>query len=129
MLRGSTRSREGRVYDETYSVTNLSPDALLVYVRNRDLTPAARNQLQPVVAQEAQIAETQRAADDADKQIGDFTRDEDRIRRNIESPNNVSGQQQVQSYPRQLDSRQQQLAGLEAARPTSRRKSRRSKPI
>jgi hypothetical protein len=104
---------EERVYDETYSVTNLTPDALLVYVRNRDLNSAARNQLQRMADQKAQIAETQRAADDADKQIRDLTSDEDRIRRNIESLNSVSGQQQqVQNYARQLDSHEQQLASL-----------------
>jgi len=37
----------------------------------------------------------------------------DRIRRNISSLNNVSGQQQqVQNYARQLDTHEQQLAGL-----------------
>jgi hypothetical protein len=113
---GATRAFpvvEERVYDETYSVTNLTPDALLVYVRNRDLNTAARSQLQRIADQKAQIAETQRAADDAEKQIGDLTSDEDRIRRNIESLNSVSGQQQqVQNYARQLDSHEQQLAGL-----------------
>ena len=104
---------EERLYDETYSITNLTPDALLLYVRNRDLNGAARNQLQRVADQKAQIAETQRAADDADKQIRDLTADEDRIRRNIESLNSVSGQQpQVQNYAGQLDSHEQQLAGL-----------------
>ena len=43
----------------------------------------------------------------------DLTADEDRIRRNIESLNNVSGQQQqVQNYARQLDAHEQQLAAL-----------------
>ena len=39
--------------------------------------------------------------------------DEDRVRRNIQSLNNVTGQQQqVQTYARQLDSQEQQLAAL-----------------
>jgi hypothetical protein len=113
---GATREfpvAEERVYDETYSVTNLTPDALLVYVHNRDLNAAARNQLQRIADQKAQIAETQSAASDVEKQIRDLTSDEDRIRRNIESLNSVSGQQQqVQNYARQLDSHEQQLAGL-----------------
>jgi hypothetical protein len=113
---GATREfpvTEERVYDETYSVTNLTPDALLVYVRNRDLNTAALNQLQRIADQKAQIAEAQNALADAEKQIRDLTSDEDRIRRNIESLNSVSGQQQqVQNYARQLDSHEQQLAGL-----------------
>jgi hypothetical protein len=116
LVPGATREfpvTEERVYDETYSVTNLTPDALLVYVRNRDLNAAARNQLQRIADQKAQIAEAQRGADDAEKQIRELTSDEDRIRRNIESLNSVSGQQQqVQNYARQLDTHEQQLAGL-----------------
>jgi chaperonin cofactor prefoldin len=113
---GATREfpvAEERVYDETYSVTNLTPDALLVYVRNRDLNAVARNQLQRIADQKSQIAETQSAASDVEKQIRDLTSDEDRIRRNIESLNSVSGQQQqVQNYARQLDTHEQQLASL-----------------
>jgi hypothetical protein len=116
LVPGATREfpvTEERVYDETYSLTNLTPDALLAYVRNGDLNAPARNQLQRIADQKVQIAETQRAADDAEKQIRDLTSDEDRIRRNIESLNSVSGQQQqVQNYARQLDSHEQQLAGL-----------------
>jgi len=105
--------REERVYDQTYSVSSLTPDALLVYVRNRDLSDAARNQLQRIADQKAQVAETQRAAQDAENQVRDLTSDEDRIRRNISSLNGVSGQQQqVQNYARQLDAHEQQLAGL-----------------
>ena len=42
-----------------------------------------------------------------------MTRDEDRIRQNINSLNNVSSQQQlVQNYAKQLDAHEQQLAQL-----------------
>jgi predicted nucleic acid-binding Zn-ribbon protein len=42
-----------------------------------------------------------------------LTNDEERIRRNIQSLNSVSGQQQqVQNYARQLDAHEQQLAAL-----------------
>jgi predicted nucleic acid-binding Zn-ribbon protein len=104
---------EERVYEQTYTVSSLNPDALLAYVRNRDLSDAARNQLQRIADQKSQIADTQRAAQDVENQIHDLTSDEERIRRNISSLNNVSGQQQqVQTYARQLDAHEQQLAGL-----------------
>ncbi len=113
---GATREfpvMEERVYNETHSITNLTPDALLVYVQNRDLNATARNQLQRIADQKSQIGETQRAAEDSESQIRDLTSDEDRIRRNIESLNSVSGQQQqVQNYARQLDAHEQQLAAL-----------------
>jgi hypothetical protein len=104
---------EERVYEQTYAVTSLTPDALLAYLRNRDLSAPARNQLQRIADQKSQIADTQRAAQDVESQIHDLNTDEDRIRRNISSLNNVSGQQQqVQTYARQLDAHEQQLAGL-----------------
>ena len=104
---------EERVYEQTASVTNLTPDMLLTYIRNRDLSAAARGQLQRIADQKAQLAEAGLAANDAEKQIRDLTSDEERIRRNIQSLNNISGQQQqVQNYARQLDAHEQQLAGL-----------------
>ncbi len=104
---------EERVYEQTYTVSSLTPDALLAYLRNRDLSASARNQLQRIADQKSQIADAQRAGQDVESQIKDLNNDEDRIRRNISSLNNVSGQQQqVQTYARQLDSHEQQLAGL-----------------
>jgi len=104
---------EERVYDQTYTVSSLTPDALLAYVRNRDLSATGRSQLQRIADQKSQIADTQRAEQDVENQIRDANSDEDRIRRNISSLNNVSGQQQqVQTYARQLDSHEQQLTGL-----------------
>jgi hypothetical protein len=104
---------EERVYDESYSVINLTPDILIGYVSNRSLSDAARRQLQRIADQKGLIAENDRALQDAERQTRDVTADEDRIRRNIESLNRVSGQQQqVQNYARQLDTDEQQLAAL-----------------
>jgi hypothetical protein len=104
---------EERVYDQSYQVANMTPDTLLVYIRNRDLPEASRRQLQRIADQKDQIAETGRALADNQAQTTALASDEDRIRRNIESLNNVSGQQQqVQSYARQLDTHEQQLAAL-----------------
>ena len=113
---GSTQEfpvKEERIFDQTYSVVNLTADVLLNYVRNRNLSDAGRRELQRIADQKSQIAETDRAAQDVAAQIRELTTDEDRIRANIASLNNVSGQQQqVQAYARQLDAHEQQLAGL-----------------
>jgi len=104
---------EERVYDQTYAVTNLTSDVLLEYVRNRSLSDAGRRQLQRIADQKSQVVETNRSLADIGGQINNLTTDEDRIRRNIESLNSVSGQQQqVQNYARQLDAHEQQLAAL-----------------
>jgi hypothetical protein len=104
---------EERVYDTTNSVSNLTPDVLVSYIQNRALTDTGRRQLQRIADQKSQIAETQTALADAQTQVRDITADETRIRQNIQSLNSVSGQQQqVQTYARQLDQHEQQLAAL-----------------
>lgn len=104
---------EERIYDQTYSVSNMTPDLLLSYVRNRELSEAGRRQLQRIADQKSRIAANNQAIQDAAAQVQDLTRDEERIRQNIQSLGAVSGQQQqVQTYARQLDTREQQLAAL-----------------
>jgi hypothetical protein len=107
---------EERVFDQTYAVTSLTPDAILSYVQNRALSDAGRTQLQRIAAQKSQIAENDRALAGTRTQIADLTSDEERIRQNIQSLNAVSGQQQqVQNYARQIDAHEQQLADLRDA--------------
>jgi len=104
---------EERVYDQTYSVSSLTPDVLLTYVGNRSLSDAGRKQLQGIADQKRQIAENDRAMQDAAKQVQELTSDESRIRSNIQNLNSVSGQQeQVQTYARQLAAVEQRLTGL-----------------
>ena len=104
---------EERVYDQTYSIVNVNPDFLGTFISNRVLSDAARRQLQSIAGQKSQIVENDRAIQEAERQASALTTDEDRIRRNIESLNNVSGQQQqVQNYARQIDAHEQQLVAL-----------------
>lgn len=104
---------EERVYDQSYAVSNMSPDTILNYVQNRSLSDAARRQLQRIADQKSKIAANDRELQQAEAQMREATSDEDRIRRNIQSLNSVSGQQQqVQTYARQLDQREQQMATL-----------------
>jgi hypothetical protein len=104
---------EERVYEESTLVTNYNPDILVSYLQNKALSDAGRRQLQRIVDQKRQIAENDRALQDANTQTSSLTADEDRVRRNIQSLNNVAGQQQqVQTYARQLDGQEQQLAAL-----------------
>jgi hypothetical protein len=102
---------EERIYEQSYAVISLTPDVLVSYVQNRALSDAGKRQLQQIADQKAAVAANDRAIGDAQGQIRDLTADESRIRQNIGSLNNVSGQQQqVQTYARQLDQHEQQLA-------------------
>jgi hypothetical protein len=104
---------EERVYDQTYQVASLTPDVILTYVSNRTLSDAGRKQLQRITDQKQQVAENGRALQEAEGQTRDLNADEERIRQNINTLNNVGGQQQqVQNYARDLSTDGQQIAAL-----------------
>jgi hypothetical protein len=95
------------------AVVNLTPDILVSYLQNRSLTDGGRRQLQRIADQKRLVAENDSALQDVDAQMRGLTADEERVRRNIQSLNNVAGQQQqVQTYARQLDTQEQQMASL-----------------
>ncbi len=104
---------EERVFENTISVVNLTPDVLATYVQNKALSEAARKALERIGQQKSQIADNDSAISLAQQQFNDLTNDQQRLRQNIESLNRVSGQQdQVQQYARQLATQETQLAGL-----------------
>jgi len=106
---------EENVFSQTYQVSNLTPDFLLTYIEDRNLTlsDTARRQLQRIADEKTQIAENDHALQETQTQIRDLTTDEQRIRENINSLNKVTSQQQlVQNYAKQLDTSEQQLAQL-----------------
>ncbi len=106
--------REERVYDQTLSVTNLTPDVLAVYVQNKTLNEAARRQLDQIAQKKREIAANDNGDRARRKRISrSLTQDQSRLRSNIESLNRVSGQQdQVQQYARQLAAAETKLAAL-----------------
>ena len=86
----SSPVNEERVYEQT--IRRHQPDAR--YARELraepSLSDAGRRQLQRIADQKPQIAENDRALQDAEAQMRDLTTDEDRVRQNIQSLNNVS---------------------------------------
>lgn len=102
---------EERIFDTTHAVASLTPDVLLSYVQNKNLSDAARKQLEEIARRKRQIAETASAIQTTEKDIEEMVRDQERIRQNLGSLNRVSGQQeQVQKYARELASQEAQLA-------------------
>lgn len=104
---------EERVFENSFALVNLTPDVLLTYIQNKNLSDAARKQLQQVADRKQQIADTNAEIRQAQSRISSLTQDQERIRQNINSLNQVSGQQQqVQSYARKLASQESELATL-----------------
>jgi DNA repair exonuclease SbcCD ATPase subunit len=104
---------EERVYDTTTAVSSLTPDVLVTYTQNKVLSDAARRQLEQILQQKRQIADAAAKLQGIEADIKNVTQDEQRMRQNISSLNNVSGQQdQVQRYARQLGAEETRLATL-----------------
>lgn len=115
--------REEHVYDQSLSVTNLTPDVLAVYVQNKALNEAARRQLDQIAQKKSEVAANDAALRQAEADINSLTQDQTRIRSNIESLNRVNGQQdQVQQYARQLAAAETKLAALRDAQSDLRKK-------
>ena len=104
---------EERVYERAFAITDLTPDVLFTYVRNKTFSDAARKQLEQIANLKQQIAAAGREIQSLENQITEVTNDQERVRRNIGSLNQVSGQQQqVQAYAQRLAGQESQLASL-----------------
>jgi len=104
---------EERVYESSYSVASFTPDVLITYIQNKNLSDAARKQLGEILNRKRQIAENEAERHRVEAQVNNIVRDQDRLRQNINSLNHVAGQEgQVQKYARQLADQEAQLASL-----------------
>lgn len=115
--------REERVYDQTTSVSSMTPDVLATFVQNKALSDTARRQLDQIAQKKSEVAANEAAVRQAEADLNSLTQDENRLRSNIESLNRVSGQQdQVQQYARQLAATETKLAALRDTQSDLRRK-------
>jgi hypothetical protein len=105
--------REERVYDQTMSVTSLTPDAIATFTQNKALSDAARRQLEQIAQKKRDVAANDGQLRQVQSDLNNLTQDEERQRRNIDSLRNVAGQQNlVQQYAGQLAAAEVKLAGL-----------------
>lgn len=113
---------EERVFDQTTSLTSVTPDAMVTWIQNRALSDAGRRQLDQIAQKKRQIADINAAAKRTESDLSDLAQDQTRLRGNIESLNRVSGQQEtVQQYARQLAAAETKLAALRDTQSEQRR--------
>ena len=104
---------EENVYDQQTAVSSMTPDSLLVWIRNKALSDSARRQLQQINDLKTQLANNEAEKRRIDGDVQNVTRDEERNRQNISSLSSVSGQQQiVQDYARKLADQEVQITKL-----------------
>ena len=102
-----------RVYDQTFALTNMTPDAILVWTQNKALSDTARRQLEQLRDLKNQLANVNNEIGSVQAEITSAAQDEDRTRQNVASLNGVSGQQQqVQNYARQLAELESRITAL-----------------
>jgi DNA repair exonuclease SbcCD ATPase subunit len=102
-----------RIYDQTYTVSSLTPDVITYWAENKLLSDSARRQLEQLRDLKNQLATASSELTDNDNEVSNVTRDEERVRQNIGSLNGVSGQQQqVQTYARQLSDLENRITKL-----------------
>ena len=105
--------KEERVYDQSTSISSLTPDVLTTYIQNKSLSDAARRQLEQIAQKKNQVVQNEAALKNATDEFNNLAQDQGRIRSNIESLNRVSGQQnQVQQYALQLATTETRLTQL-----------------
>jgi hypothetical protein len=104
---------EERVYDQSVSVTDLDVNQLLVFIRNKNLSAAARKQLEAIIAKKNELTKAQEAFGRIENEINVLVKDQDRIRQNLTALNRVAGQEaQVRKYSSDLAASEAKLAAL-----------------
>jgi hypothetical protein len=104
---------EERVFDQSYSVSSLTPQLISTFTQNRQLSAVARQQLEAILAKKAQIATTDAAITSIDTQTKEIFQDQQRLRQNMEALNQITGQAvQVQQYARNISTQEVKLATL-----------------
>lgn len=115
------RVEEEHEISSSIALTNLTPDLLATFVRNKALTPEAQKQLEQIFAVKEQIVVAQKEIAERQEEINEMFRDQERLRQNIYNMRSVPGQQdQVNAYAAKLAAQEKQLeaktAALSAAR-------------
>lgn len=104
---------EEYVYEQSNAVSSYTPDALFQFTQNKALSAQGKQQLDAVLAKKREVAANDNQVADADRRLADLAKDQERIRQNIYSLNNVAGQQQqVQKYAAQLADTETRIAAL-----------------
>lgn len=104
---------EEYVYEQSNAVSSYTPDALFQFSQNKALSAPGKLQLDAVLAKKREVAANDTQLADADRRLAELTKDQERIRQNIYSLNNVAGQQQqVQKYAAQLADTETRIAAL-----------------
>ncbi len=104
---------EERVLTNTIAVANLTPDVLVTYVENKEISEQARARLREILDVKRQIAAVDSELQNIEAERRSLAEDQERLRQNISSLSRVSGQQgQVEKYAAQLAEQETRMAAM-----------------
>ncbi len=102
-------------HTDIVQLQNLNEAGLAVYAKNTNISPAARQALEAIIAKQREITRTQAELSDAEKRLSTLNNSMERVRRNMESLNRIRGQEtQVQKLAQELGSMQTTASNQEA---------------
>jgi len=105
--------REENPQQTTYALTNITPEQIALWVRERTIDKQIEQALAGIIAKKNQIADLDRQMQQADQEIERMFRDQQRIRENLARLGNSPEEAQLrQRYVRQLGTQETQLATL-----------------
>ena len=108
---------EERVYSNALQLSNITPDLLSTYTVNKALTGTGRAQLQQILDAKRQLTDLDTQIRNLQTSMDALSHDQERLRQNITTLNNVSGQQQqVQSYAGKMAAQEAQIGALQDQR-------------
>ncbi len=114
--------REEVILDQVESISSLGEDQLLIYVNNKSLSENARRQLNQVRAKKSELAQANELNNRLGGEINETVQDQNRLRQNLTSLNNVNGQEaQVRRYAGDLATSETKLAALRDQQSAARR--------
>ncbi len=105
--------REENPQQTTFALTNITPEMIALWVRERTIDKQIEQALAGIIAKKNQIADLDRQMREADQEIERMFRDQQRIRENLARLGNSPEEAQLrQRYVRQLGTQETQLATL-----------------
>jgi hypothetical protein len=115
--------REEHLIENVEQISNLNDDQLVIYLRNKSVSDAARRQLDQIVAKKREIGEAGQQITRVTTEINETVQDQDRIRQNLASLNRVTGQEaQVRKYAGDLAASETRLATLRDSQSAGRKR-------
>ncbi len=102
--------REMRDNWESLAVTNITPDLIEVFVRDKYISPETRRQLEQIIAVKAEIAQLEQSIQQLQQEREALFADQQRLRENLKSLGNTEDEKKLRSkYIEQLTKQESRL--------------------